>query len=65
MTKLSLGGGFCFGDLTEDAQWCMAVCKQVGIIVVDVNYRLCPESKFGKGIEDGWAALNWVTHYRS
>ncbi|KAJ5812672.1 Alpha/Beta hydrolase protein [Penicillium riverlandense] len=55
-----LRGGFCFGDLTEDAEWCMTVCNRVGIIVVDVDYRLCPENKYGKGIEDGWAALNWV-----
>ncbi|EXJ92788.1 hypothetical protein A1O3_01340 [Capronia epimyces CBS 606.96] len=57
------GGGFCFGDLTEDAEYCMTVCERVGIVVVDVDYRLCPEHKFGKGTEDGWAALNWVhTH---
>ncbi|KAH8691387.1 Alpha/Beta hydrolase protein [Talaromyces proteolyticus] len=57
------GGGFCFGDLTEDAQWCMLMCARVGIIIVDVDYRLCPESRYGKGIEDGWAALKWVyTH---
>jgi acetyl esterase/lipase len=37
-----LGGGFCFGDLTSEAEWCMVVRNEVGVIVVDVDYRLTP-----------------------
>lgn len=54
------GGGHVFGDLTVDAKWCMKVRDRVGALVVDVDYRLCPEDIFGKNIEDGWAALRWV-----
>jgi acetyl esterase/lipase len=54
------GGGHVFGDLTVDAIWCVKVRDSVGCVVVDVDYRLCPEWIFGKNIEDGWAALNWV-----
>ncbi|KAJ5976434.1 triacylglycerol lipase [Penicillium waksmanii] len=36
------GGGFCFGDLTSEAEWCLLVRNEVGIIVVDVDYRLTP-----------------------
>ena len=54
------GGGNVFGDLTVDAKWCMKLTERVGVVVVDVDYRLCPESVFGKNIEDGWAALTWV-----
>lgn len=36
------GGGFIFGDLTGDAELCMLVRDRVGILVVDVDYRLSP-----------------------
>lgn len=54
------GGGYVFGDLTVDAKWCMKLKERVGVVVVDVDYRLCPENMFGKNIEDGWAVLTWV-----
>jgi acetyl esterase/lipase len=54
------GGGHVFGDLTVDAGWCVKVRDRVGCVVIDVDYRLCPEWTFGKNIEDGWAALLWV-----
>ncbi|KAJ5892009.1 uncharacterized protein N7473_008237 [Penicillium subrubescens] len=57
---MQLGGGFCSGDLTSEAEWCMTVRNKIGIIVVDVDYRLYPEFAFGKGAEDAWAALQWV-----
>lgn len=55
------GGGFMFGDLQSDSVWCMLASQEVGIVVVDVDYRLCPEHAFGKNIEDAWAALEWVS----
>jgi acetyl esterase/lipase len=54
------GGGFCVGDLdTHDA---VARAHAVGAeaIVVSVGYRLAPEYPFPAGINDGWAALQWV-----
>lgn len=54
------GGGYVFGDLTVDALWSTKLRDRVGVLVVDVDYRLCPENIFGKCIEDGWAALTWV-----
>lgn len=36
------GGGFVFGDLTADAEFCMLLRNEVGLMVVDVDYRLCP-----------------------
>ena len=54
------GGGFCVGDLdTHDA---VARAHAVGAeaIVVSVGYRLAPEHPFPAGINDGWAALQWV-----
>ncbi|KAJ5683279.1 triacylglycerol lipase [Penicillium macrosclerotiorum] len=54
------GGGFVLGDLTGDAELCMQVRNKVGIIVIDVDYRLSPENTFGKGHDDAWAAIRWV-----
>ena len=36
------GGGFTFGDLTGDAEICMTIRNRVGIMVMDVDYRLTP-----------------------
>ncbi|KAF2813021.1 alpha/beta-hydrolase [Mytilinidion resinicola] len=59
------GGGFVFGDLTADAEFCMMLKDRLGIIVIDVDYRLCPEHRFGKNIGDSWAALKWVHEHAS
>ncbi|ORY57463.1 Alpha/Beta hydrolase protein [Pseudomassariella vexata] len=54
------GGGFVLGDLTTESSLCLSLRDGAGVVVVDVNYRHCPESAWGKGIEDAWAALQWV-----
>ncbi|KAK8049655.1 hypothetical protein PG994_011385 [Apiospora phragmitis] len=54
------GGGHVLGDLTCDALLCLNMRDGAGVVVVDVNYRHCPEVTWGKGIEDGWAAVQWV-----
>ncbi|KAK0644689.1 Alpha/Beta hydrolase protein [Cercophora newfieldiana] len=53
------GGGFVLGDLQSEAQLCLSM-REAGVAVVDVNYRHCPETIWGKCIQDAWAALNWV-----
>ncbi|KAI0397821.1 alpha/beta-hydrolase [Xylariaceae sp. FL0594] len=54
------GGGFVFGDLTTESSLCLSMRDGAGVVVVDVNYRHCPEAQFGKCFQDGWAALHWV-----
>lgn len=41
-TDLSTGGGYVFGGLKSDAEICMLVRNKVGILVVDIEYRLTP-----------------------
>ncbi|CAK7212872.1 hypothetical protein SBRCBS47491_001611 [Sporothrix bragantina] len=36
------GGGFVFGDLTNDAEYCLHVRDTLPMVVVDVDYRKCP-----------------------
>lgn len=54
------GGGFVIGDLTSDAGMNFRLAEAAGIAVVDVNYRHCPETLWGKCFQDAWAALNWA-----
>ncbi|KAL1889736.1 hypothetical protein Sste5346_008722 [Sporothrix stenoceras] len=54
------GGGFVFGDLTNDAEYCLHVRDTLPLVVVDVDYRKCPDVKFGTSIKDAWDAIKWV-----
>ncbi|CAH0047347.1 unnamed protein product [Clonostachys solani] len=54
------GGGWTFGGLTGDAEICMAIRDRLGILVMDIDYRLSPENAFGTGADDSWAAVKWV-----
>ncbi|KAK9771503.1 putative Alpha/Beta hydrolase protein [Seiridium cardinale] len=54
------GGGFVFGDLENESTICDTMRNGAGIVVIDVNYRHCPEVTWGKAIEDAWAALKWA-----
>lgn len=53
------GGGYVHGDLYCEAQLCLSM-REAGVVVVDVNYRHCPETLWGKCFEDAWAALTWA-----
>ncbi|KAJ6439782.1 zinc finger transcription factor 1 [Purpureocillium lavendulum] len=57
------GGGYTFGSLQGDAELCMLIRDRVGIVVLDVDYRLCPENTFLKGHDDCWAAIRWVASH--
>ncbi|KAI1142640.1 alpha/beta-hydrolase [Hypoxylon sp. FL0543] len=54
------GGGFVLGDLSTESQLCLSMRDGAGVVVIDVNYRHCPETPWGKCIEDARAALVWT-----
>ena len=54
------GGGFYLGNLETHDHVCRFLCKNSGVVVIAVDYRLAPEHKFPAAIEDGYAALCWV-----
>ena len=54
------GGGWCIGDLDTHDHVARAHAVGAEAIVVSVDYRLAPEHPYPQGVEDAWAALQWV-----
>jgi len=54
------GGGFVIGDLDSEYGICLAMCRELGIVVVSIDYRLAPETPYPGGLEDCYSALQWV-----
>ena len=54
------GGGFVIGDLDTEYGTCLALCRNLGIVVVSVDYRLAPETPYPGGLEDCYRALQWT-----
>jgi len=54
------GGGHVIGSLASYDAICRQLALEADCIVVSVDYRLAPEHKFPAGVDDAFAALNWV-----
>ncbi len=54
------GGGFVIGDLDTHENVCRQLCRDVGAVVVSVDYPLAPEHPFPAGPDAGWNALTWA-----
>lgn len=54
------GGGFVIGSVESRDPQCRIVCRDVGCIVVSVDYRLAPEHPYPAAPDDCRAALDWV-----
>jgi acetyl esterase/lipase len=51
------GGGYCVGTPDEDEYFCAYLARDVGAVVVSVDYRLAPEDPFPAGFEDCYAVV--------
>lgn len=54
------GGGWVAGNLDTHDAGCRYLCREVGCLVLAVDYRLPPEYKFPTGLEDCYAATCWM-----
>ncbi len=56
------GGGWVLGSHDADDPFCRDLCDRSGAIVVSVDYRHAPESRFPAAADDAFAAVQWVAH---
>jgi acetyl esterase/lipase len=54
------GGGFVVGSIEAEHLGCVQASRALGALVVSVEYRLAPEHPFPAGVEDCYAALQWL-----
>ncbi|MFB9314613.1 alpha/beta hydrolase [Nocardioides plantarum] len=51
------GGGFCLGSVALEHHTTVALCRDLGVVVVAVDYRLAPEHPYPAALEDCHAGL--------
>ncbi|HEY4457620.1 MAG TPA: alpha/beta hydrolase [Pseudonocardiaceae bacterium] len=56
------GGGFMLGDLDMNHADNVELARDLGVVVVSVDYRLAPEAPFPAGLEDCYTALTWLVN---
>lgn len=57
------GGGFVIGGIETCEAMCTVLAQHSGGAVVAVDYRLAPEHKFPAGLDDSFAALQWLAEH--
>ncbi len=55
------GGGMIYGSLDSHDAVCRFLAEQAGVRVLAVDYRLAPEHPFPAGVDDAWAAYDWIS----
>ncbi|MEP6874948.1 MAG: alpha/beta hydrolase [Burkholderiales bacterium] len=54
------GGGFTIGSLETHDSLCRQLALRSGVAVVALDYRLAPEHRFPRAVDDAWAAMRWL-----
>jgi acetyl esterase/lipase len=54
------GGGFVLGDLDVVQPMCVGFARELGVVVVSVEYRLAPETTYPGPLEDVYTGLLWL-----
>ncbi len=55
------GGGHVIGSLETHDSVARAMCRDAGIFVLSVDYRMGPEAKFPASVDDSYAATKWLS----
>ncbi len=55
------GGGLIAGTPAQDHMLCTRIARELGILVVSVDYRLAPAHPYPAAIEDCALVLRWLT----
>lgn len=54
------GGGYILGRAVYAIAFCQEMATRHDCLVVSVDYRLAPETRFPGALEDNYAALRWI-----
>jgi acetyl esterase len=57
------GGGFVVGDLETHDDLCRLLCRDAGVHVLAIDYRLAPEHPAPAAVEDCYAAYRWALEH--
>jgi len=57
------GGGFTIGSLDTHDSLCRQLALRSGAAVVSLDYRLAPEHRFPRAVDDAWAAMHWLARH--
>ena len=57
------GGGFVVGDLDTHDALCRLLCRDAGVHVMAVDYRLAPEHPAPAAVDDCYAAYRWALEH--
>jgi acetyl esterase/lipase len=54
------GGGFVFGAAASGIRSLLEMARALDCLIVSVDYRLAPETRFPGSLEDNYAGLKWL-----
>jgi len=54
------GGGWAIGDLDTHDPLCRLTCRDAGVHVLSIDYRLAPEHPAPAAVDDAYAAFRWA-----
>lgn len=57
------GGGWVFGDLESHDSACRLICRDAGVHVLAIDYRLAPEHPAPAAVDDAYAAYRWAREH--
>jgi cation diffusion facilitator CzcD-associated flavoprotein CzcO/acetyl esterase/lipase len=57
------GGGWVLGHHDSDDPFCRDLCVRSDSVIVSVDYRHAPESRFPAAVDDAFAAVQWISDH--